>query len=436
MRSVLSRASRACARGFLWGALAIGLDASAVAAPGDEPRGELTLAQAIEAALACNPDLIASRYELTAAQARIVQARLRPNPTLDLELENFAGSGDFRGTRQLESTLSLSQVIELGGKRALRESVASADRDLVSVEQRARQLDVLADVTRRYLDVITAQERVQLARQTRDLAQQTLNAIDARVQAARSPQAEASRARIALTRAILEEGQSGTLLRAARAALAATWGSIEPLFTSARADLFSFPELAPLPGLLDRIGRNPDLLRFASEARLREAELRLAQAQARPNIALALGVRHLEETNDAALVAGFSVPLRAYDRNQGVIRESQARRAQTDAARNSALIRARATLYALYQEVTAARERADALRNEAIPQAQTALDQTQAGYERGRFSFLELVTAQQDLLQVRAGVIDAAADFHRLLAELERITNEPLTRDDPEAPLP
>jgi cobalt-zinc-cadmium efflux system outer membrane protein len=84
----------------------------------------------------------------------------------------------------------------------------------------------------------------------------------------------------------------------------------------------------------------------------------------------------------------------------------------------------------------AARERAEALRNEAVPQARTALEQTQDGYQRGRFSFLELVTSQQDLLGLREAAIDAAADYHRLLAELERITSEPLTTPDLEAPLP
>ena len=86
--------------------------------------------------------------------------------------------------------------------------------------------------------------------------------------------------------------------------------------------------------------------------------------------------------------------------------------------------------------MSTARESAESLRNEAIPQAQTALEQTQSGYDRGRFSFLELLTAQQELLALREAAIDSAADYHRLLAELERITSEPLTTNDIEAPLP
>jgi len=388
---------------------------------------ELTLARALETALARNPDLVASRYELTVAQARITQAGLRINPELDAEIENFAGSGTSSGVDTLESTLSLGQVIELGGKRALRRAAAEADRDVVSVDQRARELDLLAEVTRRYIDVVAAQERVRSTQQAAGLARQTLDAIRVRVEAARSPVAEQSRAQIALTRALLAEQQAAGELRAARYSLASLWGDAEPAFVSVNGELFRSETLPSFQAFFNRLERTPDFLRFASEARLRDAELRLAQAQARPNIALGIGVRRFEEAGDMALVAGFSMPLGVYDRNQGAIREARARRAQTDAERIAALTRARASLFAVYQQMTSARARTDTLRAEALPLAQTALEQTQAGYERGRFSFLELASAQQELLELQSASIDAAADFYRFRGELERLTSEPLT---------
>ena len=69
------------------------------------------------------------------------------------------------------------------------------------------------------------------------------------------------------------------------------WGGPEPQFTQASADLFTLRNVESFASLMSRIERNPDLLRFASEARLRDAELRLAQANARPNLALSIGVR-------------------------------------------------------------------------------------------------------------------------------------------------
>lgn len=410
--------------------------ASTESTPAMQPRGELTLAVAIQTALNRNPDLRASSYEITAAQARLIQAGLRPNPELTVDLENFAGGGDFNGVDRLETTLSLSQVIELGGKRTLRQSVGEANVDLAAIEQRARELDVLAEVARRFIDVVAAQQRVQVSRESVELAQKTLDAIAARVNAARSPEAERSRAGIALTRARLDEQQAQAELRTSRYSLAATLGDAEPGFTAATADLFSFQALASFAALAGQIERSPDFLRFASESRLWDAELRLAQAQARPNLALSLGVRRFEETSDAALVAGFSMPLPTSDRNQGTIREVRTRVLQSQAQREAALARARATLHGVYQQLLTSRTQTETLRNDAIPQARKALEQVQYGYERGRFSFLELADTQQELLGLQEAAITAAADYHRLRADIERLTSAPLATTDHEASLP
>lgn len=423
MFAASARARKACAL-FVMALACVRLHA----AESSEPRGDLTLAQAIDATLRGNPDLAASGYELTAAQARIVQAGVRANPEFSLEFENFAGGGGHDAADALETTLSLSQVVELGSKRALRRSVAEADLDTATIEQRTRELDVLAEVTRRFIDVSVAQERVRFETEAAVLAAQTLDAIGIRVAAGRSPEAERSRARIGLTRAQIERQQAQSDLRSARYALSALWGSPEPAFTGSRAELFNLRPAGSLETLLRRLEHSPDLLRLAFASRLRDAELRLARAQARPNLNFSLGVRHFKETGDAALVAGFSMPLPVADRNQGAISEAQARLMQTEALKKAAQLRARASLVSIYQEMQAARVRVETLRGEALPQAQQALDQTRSGYERGRFSFLELVTAQEEFLALRAAAIDAAADYHRMLAEIERLTSAALTQ--------
>ncbi|HEX5048335.1 MAG TPA: TolC family protein [Gammaproteobacteria bacterium] len=429
MHSSVLRALLACAP------LLAAASAAAQAPPERAAPRELTLASAVDLALARNPSLAASLYELTAAQGRIVQADLRVNPELRLELENFAGTGSAASLDALETTLSLSQVIELGGKRDLRRGVAEAGRDLAIAEQRARELDVLGEVARRFVDVAAAQERVRYARAGATLASQTLDAITRRVDAARSPVAEQSRARIALTRATIEQREAESDLVTARHALAALWGDAEPGFGSAAADLFRLEANEPFETFFARLERTPEILAFASQARLHDAELELAQAQARQNLAVEIGVRRLAATDDWALVAGFSRPLGVRNRNEGAILEARARRAQTEAERGAALNDARAALFGVYQAMTTARDRTAILRAEAVPQAETALRQVQAGYDVGRFSFLELVTAQQELLELQQAAIDSAASYHRFRTELERLTNEPLAAEL-EAPTP
>ena len=122
-------------------------------------------------------------------------------------------------------------------------SIAEVDSDLITLDLRARQLDLLADVTRRFIDVVAAQERIRFADENVAIAQRTLDAIAARVKAARSPIAEESRARITLTRAQIDRRQATLALETARSALSLTWGRVDPQFTSPNADLFAFQSL-------------------------------------------------------------------------------------------------------------------------------------------------------------------------------------------------
>ena len=415
MMGSMARAARAC---MLLACMS--LLAARVHASGDA----LTLSEALQATLARNPELVATEFSLTEARERVTQAGLRPNPEASLELENFAGSGDARDTQSLEITLALSQVIELGGKRQARVQLAEADHDVAAIDKQARQLDALAETTRRFIDAAAAERRRDYARQASSLAREMRDAIARRVQAARSPVAEGSRAAGALIRAEIELAQAESEARAARYLLASSWGEAEPQFGGLAADLFRFDPGESFPSWFARIERNPAVLRFASAARLRGAELRLAEAQVRPNLTVSLGVRRFEASGDNALVASAAMPLAFRDRNQGAIAAARARVSQVEAERVAELNRLRASLFAIHQGMETARLRATRLRADALPAARQALDQTLAGYERGRFSFLDLASAQAELLEIERAALEAAADHHRLRTELERLTGE------------
>jgi len=400
----------------------------AVHAQGSGAIQSLTLPQALALAKERNPSLAVSAFEIQAGEARRVQANLRPNPELSLELEDFAGSGGFNNTASLQTTLSLSQAVELGGKRKRRIDVAVLGGEIAAIEQQARELDVLADVTRRFVEVVSMQEQLALARSAAVLAEKTVVVLAERVQAARSPQAELTRAQIAQTRARIAVREMESSLLSASYELAALWGGTEPGFQTAQADLYALPPAISLLELQQSIERTPQIQRCATDARLREAQWQLERAHAKPNFNLNLGVRRFEATSDTALVAGVSMPLPLGNRNRGAIEESRIRREQSTAEERAARIRIQATASALHQCIASGRVRVEILRNEAIPLARAALEQTQYGYERGRFSYLELAAAQQELLAMQSAAIDAAAEYHKLTAEIERLIGAAVVR--------
>lgn len=390
------------------------------------PAPVLTLGQAVERALAANPALQGFAFTLKAQDARITQANQRPATEVSVELENALGSGAYSGLDAAEATFALSQVIELGDKRQLRGAVARSGREMLAVDRQAAQLDVLAEVTRRFIAVAAAQEQLALTQTATALARGTVDDVSLRVRAAKSPEGELLRSRAASSRAELGEQRATAQLGAARQRLAAMWASSRPDYGQVTADLYQFPELRDFENLAMRLDANPDFLRFASEARLRDAELRLASSQRRPDLAVYGGVRRLEESNDQALVMGVSVPLFAGRRAAPVIAEAEALRGLVDVERNAARIQARTQLYGLYEQLRQSIREAETLQRDIMPRLEEALKATRYAYERGRYGYLELVDAQRTFLEARAAAIDSAATGQEILAEIERLTGEPL----------
>jgi len=125
------------------------------------------------------------------------------------------------------------------------------------------------------------------------------------------------------------------------------------------------------------------------------------------------------------------VPLFSGRRAESFVAEARANRERVDAERRSAEVKAQAMLYELHQQLTRAVLEARTLKDDIEPRSAEALEETEYAYERGRYSYLELVDAQREYLAVQAALIEAAANAHTLRAEIERLTNAPLTNPAP-----
>lgn len=397
--------------------LSMGWAGHAVAA-----QSPLTLRDALSRAVRSNPELSAYEYLLIAQDGRIAQAGVKPNPTFNANLENVLGTGDVSGLKGAELTLGLSQLIEIGGLRDRRVDVAQAERDGLQSEKAIRRLDLVAETARRFITLVSMQEQHALTHRSVTLAEETLAAARARVEAARSPQAEQDRAGVALERARIADAHAEHELISARYALAEAWGEEQPDFEAVSADLYALPPPINYEELLRSLEKSPDISRYISESRLRESEIRLHTATRRPGIELGAGLRRMEATKDTALVFSFSMPLGINNRNEGLIAEARARRDSADANRSVALLKARTRLGQLYREMQDRAREVPALRDRALPQMEQALRNTTYAFERGRYSYLELIDAQRELLDLQADLIDAATEYHQTLIEIERLT--------------
>jgi len=406
-------------------ALLLGTLPAAHAAETTAP-GSITLDKAIIKVLENNAQLGANDYAAKAIISRIKQAQQNRPLEIKLELQDFAGSGEHSGTRQLETTLSVAKILETGDKRSSRSAVAQQRANLLLNQQDSQRLDLLAKVAEQFIHAVVDQHRLQISRDQLALVKRTLETVTKRVDAGRSHIAEQRRQAIALARASIELEHAEHELSASRVRLSSNWGSTAPQFTTADAALFKLTVPPPFEQLETLLADNPDLIRFATEKRLAQARLRHAQSRGRANLALSAGVRHFNAPGDAALLISASIPLGSTSRAQPYIDEMQYRAQQDPLLHEQQRLALYSRLYETYQELLHALTAYQTLTEQIIPQAELAVSDYEQGYKRGRFSLLEWNESQRILLDARLETVITAASYHRYQIEIERLTGTQL----------
>lgn len=391
-----------------------------------EPTGVVTLRQALALALVKNPELAAFSWEVRVREAESLQARLLPNPELDVEVENFGGTGFFGGLDEAETTVQLGQLVELGGKRSKRKRAATLEQDLAGWDYEIQRIQVFTETSKAFIDVLAAQQRVALNQDFVGLAQQVLEVVAERVRAGKVSPIEEVKARVSLSSRLIERKKAEYELTAAREVLAAAWGGTAPLFTEAQGDLERSCEIPPFELLRERMANNPEVGRWVVEMESHKASLAMEKARRFPDVTLRGGVRHYNPTDDWAFVAGLAIPIPVFDRNQGATLEAKYRLAKAEERRRALQVHVQSALVRIYQRLTAARTEAISLKKDVLPGARSAFEATGEGFRQGKFGYLDVLDAQRTFFEAQARYTEALADLQKAIAEAEGLLGEPL----------
>ncbi len=387
----------------------------------------LTMDQAIINVLERSPMIKAADYESQAAAARIRTAQQSTKYSGSIELENFAGSGLRSGTDALETTLSLSKVLELGDKAKLRGDLSQNKAMLLRNEQDSKRLDLLAETAKRFIEVVTDQQRLINAKESNAIAKRTKWVVSKRVEAGKAHTAELRRAKISLARSRLKLDHAEHELETARLKLATLWGETDVSFATAAANLFEIEPAEPFESLVTLLERNPDLVRFATEKRLAQSQIMLARSKGQADMELTGGLRHFNFTDDTALVLSLNIPFGSTSRAGSTIKEAEMMALSEPLIYEQQYLALYETLFELHQEIKHAIDAVTDLHKTIIPQAKQALTDYEKGYSAGRYSFLELTEAQQLLIDLKLEVVIAASDYHRYQIEIDRLTGAGLS---------
>ncbi len=392
-----------------------------------EARKELRLRDALALAFGRSPDLAGVALAVREAEAEALQAGLLPNPRIEAEFEDFAGTGDLAGTKSAETTVTVGQLIETGGKRAKRTHRARLEAELAGWDYEARRIALMTEVAQRFAAVLAAQRKVELADMSLKLAEATRDAVDKRLKAGKITPVELTKADVEVSTAQIHAQRASRELVASRHRLAAAWGSTSPHFAVAAGDLNHVAPLPKLDQVIPLLAQNPDLARWKTELAQRQAVLSSEKAQAIPDVKLSAGYRYFNESKDQAALVGISIPLPLFDRNQGGVRKARYGRLKARSEEKAARARLRSDLIEAYQELASSHEEATSLGTKVVPAAEQVFEATRTSFDQGKTDYLDVLDAQRTLTNARRQYVGALASYHRALPAVEGLIAQPLT---------
>lgn len=377
-------------------------------------------------------DLLAARQRLAAAEGRLLQAGLRPNPRLDAEY----GTPRFLGGEP-ESTFSagVSQTFELGGKRSRRVAVARLELQQIRSEVLLIERQIAVDIRTSYANVLAA------ARQL-DLLERLIGASEEMTRAAQDRLREGDVAPIDLNLIKVETG-------ALRAQAVQLQSEIETglmrLKTATGTELSEILRLIPQPDRPPRLdlglseltamalNERPDLQAARIGEELAAARIALARAAAVPNVAGSVKYSRNKQVidlppalrlqpypqSDAELTFGVSVDLPVFNRNQGEIAAALAERSQAERQRAFVEETIRRDVAVAYRKYRAAAEAVVLYSTQILPLAETNLSTVRSAYGIGEFSIFDVVNEQRRLTENVTAYNNALRAYYVALTELE-----------------
>lgn len=388
---------------------------------------KLTLAEALRKTLIQHPSLQVYDLREDALSSRRLTAGLKPEYELGVETENFAGSSEFSGFSESEWTITLSSVIEMGNKRASRIEAIDAKTQLLKSRRQVEALDLLGAMASQFISALELSEQLTLANESESLANKTIQTVSKRVTAGVAPDAELLRARAMASQATLRRKRIESELEVATVALSPYWNERRPPAREVVGDLFSFGPTRDFESLLQQVSTSPNFEVFASEKRVRDAAIQLARSQNKSDLQWSVGARHFAGLNDTAVVASLGVPLFSARRNEGELAALTLESESLVLERNQALNEFYVQLFDAYQSRNLSIEAVNSLQTKTIPDLMEAQNKTRLAYESGRYSYLDLIAAQQSLLEAKALLIRSAAGALQAGVVIEKLTGMSLS---------
>jgi cobalt-zinc-cadmium efflux system outer membrane protein len=391
---------------------------------------KVTISQAVQEAIDHNLNLLAERYNLSIADARIITAKLRPNPVVTAGLDYIDFLGQFTPDKNVgptEYNLRTDFILERGGKRERRIEVAKDAREVAQLQLLNTTRSLVLDLQNAFVDVLQANDNLTLARENLAAFQSIVDVNTNRVRAGDLAKVELTRTQVARIQFQSAVRQAESKLRIATNKMQTLMGRPMPSPTfTVEGELRRDTD----PVVLETINSQalelrPDLQAIRKDQARSQAEIRNQIAQGKVDLTVS-SMFHRQFYNGTSDTLGFfvSAPLPIFNKNQGEIERARQEQQQILARIKAAEAGVQDEVRNAWIAYNTSRELLTSIERDLLDQARDVRATMEYSYRRGEASLVEFLDAQRAFNDARQSYNDARADFARSLYTIDSISGK------------
>lgn len=394
----------------------------------------ISVKQLTERGLQQRADLQAARQKLAIAEGKLIQAGLRPNPTLESEY----GSPRFvGGESEYDFALGVSQVFETGGKRKKRIAVAELELTQARSEIAALERRFAADVRALYVRAVSAGKQLDTLEKLVTANEEILRITNERLKEGDVAPLDVNLLRVETEKLKVQAVRVKAELESWIISLRALVGmeQTESLRIVPLSDKPPRLELSLIDVTDTALRERADLKAARLNEEIGTAKIKLAQAESKPNIEgivkfsrnksvfdlpESLGDNLSIRDRSSELTFGVKIDLPFFNRNQGEVAITTAEKIQAQRQREALEAEIKRDVALAFRSYRATAESLIIYSTQILPRSQDNLKSVQAAYQLGEFSTFDVINEQRRLIESETAYNEALRDYYAALAELER----------------
>jgi cobalt-zinc-cadmium efflux system outer membrane protein len=392
-------------------------------------RRPITISDAVSIFLRENLQLVAARYDIDAAEAEKLTARLRPNPQLNVSTSDIPLK--FTGPLIKEQTYDygVSQTVELGGKRSKRIAAADANAELARGVFETVVWQLTNDLKRKFYTALLDASLLRLARDNQKTFAETLQDTKELYEAGEIAGLDLKRLEVEKLKFDTDVANSQRDYEVALRDLRVTLGGD---YQTTDVDVAGTLDYQPYEFSPDELRANalaarPDLKAAQLGERAAAASIRLQNSLRVPDITFGAGVEQVP-LGVSTFNVGVGVALPLFDRNQGERAKALIDRKRAQTQQQLLTNQISGDVDKALVAFSMQKRRVELYRAGVLTKVDEIQNLTEFALKAGESSTLDLLDAIRTRRDTLASYYQALFDYQMSLLDLELATATPLQK--------